>query len=190
MLESIEHIDHSLFFMVNSNHNAFWDALMWNISGKLQWIPLYLFILWRLIKKFRTKFWIAVLLVVIGIGLTDQGSVRLFKNQFQRYRPCHNLEIMHQVHKVNNKCGGKYGFISSHAANTSFMALFFLLLLMKRKHKDPYLLLLLWPIIVGYSRVYLGVHYPSDVIFGSIYGIMIAFLLWRVVVHFKLLTLD
>lgn len=186
MLTFFENIDHTLFFLINGNHNAFWDVIMWNISGKFQWVPLYAFLLWRTILRYRSKTWIVVVMVLIGIGISDQSSVHLFKNQFKRYRPCHHSILKNDVHSVQNKCGGKYGFVSSHASNTTFMAMLFFFLLRSKKRDDLYGLLFIWPLLVSYSRIYLGVHYPSDVLFGCLLGYLIALGIWRLTIQFKI----
>lgn len=108
----------------------------------------------------------------------DQISVQLFKDVFMRLRPCHNPEIADLIHTINGACGGQYGFVSSHAANTFGLALFVGLIF--KKHV-PFLLkaLLIWAAVVSYSRIYVGVHYPADLICGAILGSIIAFLMWK-----------
>ncbi len=114
--------------------------------------------------------------VIILIVLSDQASVQLFKEVFQRLRPCHNPQIAELVHLVDG-CGGKYGFISSHATNTFALALFMGLVL--NKH-IPFIFigLLCWAIVVSYSRVYVGVHYVSDIFVGALLGMLIGWLVF------------
>lgn len=102
---------------------------------------------------------------------SDQLSV-LVKNKVQRYRPCHNTEISNQVHTING-CGGQYGFVSSHASNTFALALFLSLIVRK---KGFYVLMFFWAVIVSYSRIYGGVHYPSDILGGAFLGLSLAFI--------------
>lgn len=111
--------------------------------------------------------------IVALIFLSDKISVYFFKEVFMRLRPCHNPVIANLVHIVNNHCGGQFGFVSSHATNTFALAVFVGLLL---KQKVSWLLpaLVLWATIVSYSRIYLGVHYPGDVICGALLGTIIA----------------
>lgn len=113
--------------------------------------------------------------VVALIFLSDKVSVYLFKDVFLRYRPCHNLDISHLVHLVDG-CGGKYGFVSSHAANTFALATYLGVVL--KKHFPKMLLwMLIWAAVVSYSRIYLGVHYPADIVVGAILGVGIGLLI-------------
>ena len=118
MLESLNEIDSLLFLFFNGFNSPFWDKIMFFISGKLSWLPLYLTIIFFFFKKLGLKNGaITLTSAILLIALADQISVNLFKNVFERPRPCHNLNIKHLVHTVNH-CGGKFGFVSSHAANS------------------------------------------------------------------------
>lgn len=167
MIERLELIDRALFLFINGMHTPFFDAVMWFVSGKYSWIPLYVVLLYILIKHEKKHWWLAILSTIMLIVLADQSSVHLFKETFQRYRPCHNLEIQHLVHKVNNKCGGTYGFVSSHATNVFALTSFLSLII---RNKYMFGILLFWAVLVSYSRIYLGVHYPADIIGGSVLG--------------------
>ncbi|KAA3643694.1 MAG: phosphatase PAP2 family protein [Bacteroidetes bacterium] len=177
MIEFIKHIDQELLLLLNSFHSESFDSIMWFISGKFEWIPFYLFLIFLIIKKFKKDCWIILIAIALLITLSDQISVRFFKNVFERYRPCHNIEIGHLVHLVNNKCGGMYGFVSSHATN-SFAIATFILLLLRKDYKWITATLIFWASLVSYSRIYLGVHYPADIIAGAILGFLIAYLLF------------
>lgn len=177
--DSIEHIDHSLFFAINSRHNAFWDGIMEVVSSRPAWIPAYLFMGWWIWKhKAPRGLYIALLCIGVLILLTDAGSNYLFKHVFERYRPCHNVEFGHLVHTVNDHCGGKFGFISSHAANFFGLAMFFSLL-MRPHFKYAFPLFFFLATLVAYSRIYLGVHYPSDVAVGGLFGSTIGWMCYR-----------
>lgn len=176
MIESLEQWDRDLFLFLNGFHSESLDFIMWHISGKLQWIPLYLLLLFILAKKYNKSIWVILLATAVAVTLADQFSVKLFKDVFERWRPCHNLEIQELVHIVNAKCGGRFGFVSSHAAN-SFATAGLLGLFLNRK---ALVLLLCWAGLVAYSRVYLGVHYPSDIVGGAILGFVVAFLVYRI----------
>ena len=178
-MEWILQLDTQIFLAINGWHNEVWDGIMWWISGKTTWWPFYLLILTYLGWKKRWQLALMVLFIILGITLTDQTSVHLFKNVFQRLRPCHEPSLEGLVHLVNNKCGGQFGFISSHAANTFGVA--FLVLLWIRKRWFT-VVMIIWALLVAYSRVYLGVHYPGDVLFGGIWGAgcgMLLFYLFR-----------
>ena len=177
MVEILEQWDRELFLFLNGFHSESTDFIMWHVSGKLQWIPLYLILLFLLFKKYGKSVWVVLVGTALAVTLADQFSVKLFKEVFERWRPCHNGDLKELVHLVNNKCGGRCGFVSSHAAN-SFATAGFLGLLLNRK---AFVFLLFWASIVAYSRVYLGVHYPSDIFGGAILGLVIAFLVYRII---------
>jgi len=174
-IEQIEKIDIKLFIFLNSFHSSFWDEIMWLISGKYLWIPLYILLLYFLIRKYKLKSIYIILLIVLLITLSDQISTQLFKNVFQRFRPCHNQQLIGIVHLVNGHCGGKYGFVSSHASNSFALAVFMCLLF---KNKYFTVSMLFWAFIVSYSRIYLGVHYPADVFCGACLGTGLSFLIY------------
>ena len=175
MLEFLKNIDTQLFVFLNGIHSPAWDKIMWWITGTNSWIPMYALIVGYIIYKFRWKAIITLIFIAMVVTLTDQISVHGFKEVFQRLRPCHNPELKNIVHLVNNKCGGKFGFVSSHAANT-FGVAFFLSNLFKNKYFSIFIFL--WASVVSYSRIYLGVHYPFDILGGAALGSILGFLVY------------
>ena len=163
----LEQLDRELFLLINSFNSPFFDQVMYIISGKLTWVPLYIVILAAIGRKYRRKFFPVVLFISLAVLLADQGSVQIFKNTVQRLRPCHEPSLEGMVHLVENRCGGLYGFVSSHASNAFNVALISLLFIRKRWFSVS---IVIWAALVGYSRIYLGVHYPGDVICGSLFG--------------------
>ncbi len=177
MIEFLNELDTNLFLFLNGLNHHLVDPVMVVISAKMTWVPLYAVIMGLLIYYFRYRAWIWVAAALLTLAFTDLGSVHLFKNVFERLRPCHEPLLQELVHIVNNRCGGQYGFISSHAANTfgfaSLMARAF-------KHRIPWLGYALygWAGVVSYSRIYLGVHYPADIIVGAMWGIAGGWIIW------------
>jgi undecaprenyl-diphosphatase len=176
----LESFDRQIVLFVNAWHSPFLDEVMWFLSGRLSLLPLYLLLL-MLLKFQNTWKNTAIILVglIVSIFLADQISVHLFKNGFERYRPSHNEELKHLLHFYEVKPGeyyqgGKYGFVSSHAAN--FFALISFIFPFYKEKKNWILAgLILVGILVAISRIYLGVHYFSDVFVGALLGILIGF---------------
>ena len=171
----IEQIDQQLFMLINSHNSPFWDNVMYFLSMKLVWAPLYLVILIYLGSKYRRKFTLILLVIIIAIILSDQISV-LIKNSVDRLRPCHDPALQGLIHLVNGQCGSIYGFVSSHAANAFNVAFLSLMFIKKRWYSVS---ILIWAVLISYSRIYLGVHYPADVFFGAILGSLIGWVMYK-----------
>lgn len=166
----IERLDQQLFLFLNAMHSPLWDSVMYAISWKVIWIPIYIAILVYLGITYKRKFLVILLFIILAVTIADQFSVQLFKNVFHRLRPCHEPSLQGMVHLVNGECGGLYGFVSSHAANSFNVALLSLMFIRRRWYTIS---ILVWATVIGYSRVYLGVHYPGDVICGSMLGALV-----------------
>jgi len=176
----VSDLDRLLFQAINGTHSNWADSLMWLISTRWLFIPLYLYLIWIVYKKFPGTYWILFLSVASMILVSDQLSVAV-KFWVERPRPCHDALLSETVHLVNNKCGGLYGFYSSHASNTAALAWFLGLCLRSRIWFN---VLIFWSLLVGYSRIYLGNHYPSDVLVGWSAGAILAWLTYAMVRRF------
>lgn len=171
--------DRATFVALNNagESASFLDGTMLAISGTALWIPLYLFLVYLLFKhKGLNGMLVGLAWVVVLILICDQGSVHLFKDVFERLRPCHEPLLEGQVRLVKSHCGGQFGFVSSHATNTFGLAVFVGTLL-KREVRWLLPALLIWAAIVSYSRIWLGVHYPLDLLGGAVLGTAVARLL-------------
>jgi undecaprenyl-diphosphatase len=179
-MNKLESIDRAIVLFVNGLHTPLLDEIMWLISGKFTFIPLYFFLIYLLKKTYSWKqLGIIVTGLLVVILIADQTSVHLFKNLFERYRPSHNENIKGLLHFYEIKSGdlytgGKYGFVSSHAANF-FGLLSFIFPFFKKEKSIVFSVLLLLGILVCISRIYLGVHYFSDVLVGALLGLLIGF---------------
>jgi undecaprenyl-diphosphatase len=179
MLDLLLELDTQLFLFLNGLNNPFWDPIMVFFSAKFTMIPFYLLIVLFMFKKFGGRAVWALMGIALVIVLADKSSVLLFKNVFQRLRPCHNPEIADLIHLAAGKCYGKFGFVSSHAANSFGVAVFLALLIRKRWFLA---MMIAWASIVSYSRIYLGVHYPGDIIFGGLLGAFCGYCVWNLLV--------
>lgn len=180
MIEYLDSLDKSIFLSLNGIHNDFFDIFMWYVSKTATWTLMLLVLLFIL---FRNN-WKTALLVVIGVALTitlaDQISSGLIKEVVERFRPTHSPDLEGLVHTVNGKKGGLYGFVSSHAANTMGVTVFISFLF---RNKNISCLMILWSLLVAYSRIYLGVHYPGDIIGGMIVGAISGMVVYKVYVY-------
>ena len=176
-------IDRGVLLAINQAHNPALDAIMWFFS--LSW-PTYLLVFaaaFLFYRKYQLRRAMEFLLgCAITFACTDL-STNIIKHNVKRYRPTHNEIIGHRVHVVDGYRGGKYGYFSAHAANT-FGVITYMYLCLRYIDRRYRLLLFIYPVIVMYSRVYLGVHYPSDVLTGMISGILFGTLVYRIVKSF------
>lgn len=181
-MEQLIEWDKAVFLFLNNTHTPFWDHFMWIYTGRLTWVPLILSLLFVLFRKN----WKEALLVVVALALTitlcDQFASSLCKPYFARFRPAQDPEFSSFVQIVNGYRGGRYGFISSHAAN-SFGAVVLLALIFRNRLFT--ITAIVWAIVNCYSRIYLGVHYPGDILAGTVAGIVIAVIVYTIGVKIR-----
>lgn len=162
--------DQELFLYLNNLGDSRFDNFWIMVSESWLWIPLYAIFLYLLYKHYRLRNMLFILIfITLGVTVSDQLS-GIFKYGIARLRPCHEPALDHMMREV--KCGGQFGFYSAHASNTFFIATFMSILLKKYYRFLPWILFA-WAAMVSYSRIYLGVHYPADILMGTAMGILI-----------------
>ena len=178
MIEQILQWDTNVFIFLNSLGTTTWDSFWLTYTSKFTWIPFYALLLYLIFRQMQFKAFISTIIVVaLMILIADQTS-NLFKNGFHRLRPCHLAEIKEGMRLVKSHCGGQYGFFSAHASNTMAVA-FFIGQTLKTRFKNLIYIMVVWAILMGYSRIYIGVHYPLDVLVGMFIGVITGTLLYK-----------
>lgn len=171
-------LDAEILLWINGHYSGWMDTFMWYVSRSCTWIPLYILMVGLIAYKYRN--WKVVLLILIGfgvaVGLSDYLTSGVIKPLVCRLRPTHEPTLEGKLHIVNGYTGGLYGFCSSHAANTISCALLFSLLY---RNKIASVCLMAWVALNCYSRMYMGVHYPGDIIAGLLLGTLLAVLVYR-----------
>ncbi|MFC0605161.1 phosphatase PAP2 family protein [Winogradskyella pulchriflava] len=169
MLEQLVEFDRELFLYLNGLGTDSWDWFWMAYTTKWHWIPLYAFLLYLLYKRLGTKMVVLTLITaVLMVSFTDQVT-NLFKHGFERFRPCHQDGVKDLMRLVREGCGGRFGYFSGHSSNSMGVAILVGLIL-REKYKYLVYILVFWAILMGYSRIYIGVHYPLDVLSGFIFG--------------------
>jgi undecaprenyl-diphosphatase len=175
MIEQLISLDTELFFLINGFHTPFLDLIMHWLSDRYIWIPMYLFVIFTIYKSNNKNWWAILLVIIISVGFADFFTSGLMKPFFERLRPCHVAFLSEKIH-LNGNCGGKYGFASSHAANSFALATSYFLFFGK-KNQNLSIFLFIWAILVSFSRIYNGVHYPLDITVGAFIGSFISYIL-------------
>ena len=175
MLERIKQIDTELLIFLNNLGNKTWDPIWISITDKFTFLPLFILIIFFLFKKNGTKGLLVILLFISVLILFTDQFTNVVKDFTQRLRPCRLDELQGLLRDIDIRCG-KYGFFSAHAANSISVTIFIINCVDESVKKFLKPVLILWVMIFSYSRIYLGVHYPLDTIFGLSFGIFSGFL--------------
>ena len=173
IINYLKWLDQHLLLALNRAHTPALDALMVFASNRLVWFPAYALLIGWLIYYFRRRAALLLPLVLAAVGLADSITSRLFKPYFGRPRPCHDGALTGLLH-LPDGCGGQFGFLSSHAANSVALALFLALVLPAGRFRGLKIGVFLWAGLLSFSRVYLGAHYPTDVLGGAAVGALLA----------------
>jgi undecaprenyl-diphosphatase len=184
MIQKLKELDADFVLFVNGKHTPFLDSFFYTVSQTWVWVPLYILLLLLVVRKFQSRSWLVLLCIALLITLSDQFASGLMKNLVMRYRPSHNIILGPQLHIVRDYTGGLYGFMSSHAANV-FALTSFLTFIFKEEKMKWIPLLWLWATVVAFSRIYLGVHYLSDIIGGALVGIFFAWVVSKIFFSFN-----
>lgn len=182
MLDQLIQLDHQIFQAINQGlSNVFFDELMPVLRNRYTWVPLYLFLAIFWVKNYgKTGLWM-VLFLILCFGISDYSSSSIIKPAVARIRPCNEL---HAAVIARVDCGTGYSFPSSHAANHFALALFFIVLFY-RKWKPVLPIALLWAAAIGFAQIYVGVHFPIDILAGSILGAVVGYVLGILFLRFK-----
>lgn len=181
MIEQLLDYDIELFLFLNNLGSSNWDNLWLLITNKWSFTPLYALLLLLIYKKLGFKIMlVSVIVIVLMIVFTDQVT-NLFKHGFKRPRPCGTEGIMEQMRFIAVRCG-RYGFFSGHSSN-SMAAAVFAGLLLRPYFKNLIFILLFWSAIVAYSRIYVGVHFPLDIVCGLTFGALSGFAFYKLVLY-------
>lgn len=178
MLDQLFQYDTELFLYLNNLGNSSWDGFWLAYTTKIYWTPLYALLLYLMYKQWGNKpILVTVAIVALMILFTDQIT-NLFKYGFERPRPCHVEALMNKMRIVREGCGGRFGFFSGHASNSMAVAIFVGLML-KNRYKYLIYILVVWAMVMAYSRIYVGVHYPLDVFCGMLFGSLSGFFFYK-----------
>lgn len=178
MIEQILQLDTEVFIYLNSLGTKTWDPFWMAYTTKFNWIPFYALLLYLIYRQIGLKPMAITIVVVAAMVLFTDQVTNLFKSGFHRMRPCHLAELIDGMRLVRSGCGGRYGFFSGHASNSMAAAVFIGLTL---KNRFPFLIyiLLVWAFLMAYSRVYIGVHYPLDIVMGMLFGALSGFAFYK-----------
>lgn len=182
-LDTLLNIDRYMLLSLNGSDSLFWDGCMLVYTSMAVWAPLALMLLYVLLKNNNIKdFMLLLFFVALVVLLTDQISSGFCKPFFARWRPSNDPMLMYAVDIVNETRGGKYGFTSSHAANSFGIATFIMLLI---RNKALSISLIIWAAMNAFTRIYLGVHYPGDILAGTVIGVVVGWAVYRLYLYIQ-----
>lgn len=173
MIDQLIEWDTDLLLFLNQFHTPWLDPVAFWITKTEFWMPLYILLVYLVFRNYKKEGWLILAGVILSIILSDQITSSLMKPFFHRLRPSQQPSLQGILHLVNDYHGGLYGFASSHAANTMGVALF-VFLLFKKTYRWIWLMFI-WAFIIAYTRIYMGVHYPGDILAGALVGVLSGF---------------
>ena len=183
LIDKLLPFENDLFFAINGSDSVFWDNAMWTYTGVMTWVPMIFIILYIAFKNQQLKEGLLVLgSIALVLLFSSLVSAILFKPTFQRYRPSHHPDYKDLVKILNDFRGGDYGFISGHATNSFGLAFFFSRLF---RNRFVTISIMFWATLNSYSRIYLGVHFISDIVAGFVIGMLIGLLVYEVYVKIR-----
>lgn len=182
-METLHQIDRDVFLFLNGLHTDALDPVMYFLTKILAWLPLYIWLIFLVVKTHKSHTWMYLVGVALAIALADQFTSSLMKPFFARLRPSHEPSLEGLVHLVNNYKGGLYGFASGHAATTFAVATFVWLSLRQANRHIAWVFA--WAVVMTYTRIYLGVHYPSDILVGATIGCLFGTVVWKLTAAFE-----
>lgn len=185
MLDQIVQYDKELFIFLNGLGSTTWDSFWMFYTDKVHWIPFYVILAYFMYKRSNTKmFVLTVVVIALMILFTDQITNLFKKVLVRRPRPCHEDDLIQVMRLVKSSCGGAFGYFSGHASNSMAVAIFSGLVL-RYKYKYLIYFLIVWAIVMAYSRVYIGVHYPLDILSGMLFGAFSGVLFYKLDKYFQ-----
>ncbi|MBT8393577.1 MAG: phosphatase PAP2 family protein [Bacteroidia bacterium] len=184
MIDQLLNYDKELFLFLNGLGNGTWDGFWLAYTTKFNWIPFYAILLYLIYKNLERKtFYASLVIIALMILFTDQIT-NLFKDGFERLRPCFDEDTKGVMRLVKDTCGGKFGYFSGHASNSMAVAVFTGLVL-RNKYKYLVFFMLFWAALMAYSRIYIGVHFPLDAISGMIFGAFSGFIFYKLIKYLQ-----